>query len=191
MKKEELSRRDFIKKVMTLSAAAALPSCLIGKNIDDSLNALKAISPNEKINLACCGIGNRGGSIINDLYNTGMVNIVALCDTEIGAAHTLGILNRFPKVPRFQDFRKMFDKMSNQIDAVCIGVPDHTHFPITMLAMSLGKHVYVEKPLARTFIECELMMQAAKNTVWLPKWGIKGIQKPIISSSKHGKKPAS
>lgn len=143
-KKEELSRRDFIKKVMTLSAAAALPSCLIGKNIDDSLNALKAISPNEKINLACCGIGNRGGSIINDLYNTGMVNIVALCDTEIGAAHTLGILNRFPKVPRFQDFRKMFDKMSNQIDAVCIGVPDHTHFPITMLAMSLGKQYMLE-----------------------------------------------
>ena len=174
MKKEELSRRDFIKKVMTLSAAAALPSCLIGKNIDDSLNALKAISPNEKINLACCGIGNRGGSIINDLYNTGMVNIVALCDTEIGAAHTLGILNRFPKVPRFQDFRKMFDKMSNQIDAVCIGVPDHTHFPITMLAMSLGKHVYVEKPLARTFIECELMMQAAKKYGVVTQMGNQG-----------------
>lgn len=191
MKKEELSRRDFIKKVMTLSAAAALPSCLIGKNIDDSLNALKAISPNEKINLACCGIGNRGGSIINDLYNTGMVNIVALCDTEIGAAHTLGILNRFPKVPRFQDFRKMFDKMSNQIDAVCIGVPDHTHFPITMLAMSLGKHVYVEKPLARTFMECELMMQAAKKYSVVTQMGNQGIQKPIISSSKHGKKPAS
>jgi hypothetical protein len=57
----------------------------------------------------------------------------------------------------------MFDKMGNQIEAVSVGVPDHAHFPITMMAMALGKHVYVEKPMARTFQEVELMMKAAKK----------------------------
>jgi len=57
----------------------------------------------------------------------------------------------------------MFDKMGNQIDAVSIGVPDFSHFPITMMAMGLGKHVYVEKPMARTFQEVELMMKAAEK----------------------------
>jgi len=67
----------------------------------------------------------------------------------------------FPAAKRFQDFRLMFDKMANEIDAVSVGVPDFSHFPITMMAIALGKHVYVEKPLARTFNEVELMMKAA------------------------------
>ncbi|MFM2258068.1 MAG: hypothetical protein RLZZ424_1, partial [Bacteroidota bacterium] len=77
------------------------------------------------------------------------------------APQTQAVLKQFPDVPRFQDFRKMFDKMGNQIEAVSIGVPDHSHFAITMMALSLGKHVYVEKPMARTFNEVELMMKAA------------------------------
>jgi hypothetical protein len=55
----------------------------------------------------------------------------------------------------------MFDKMGKEIEAVSVGVPDHAHFPITMMALDLGKHVYVEKPMARTFHEVQLMMDAA------------------------------
>lgn len=143
-----------------LSAAAAIaPGMLMGMSRGD----IRLASPNERVNLACIGIGNRGAEIIRDLYRTGLVNIVALCDVDMGAPHTAGILKEFPDVPRFQDFRKMFDKISNQIDAVTVGVPDFSHFPITMMAMGLGKHVYVEKPLARTFNEVELMMKAAKK----------------------------
>ena len=57
----------------------------------------------------------------------------------------------------------MFDKMGDKIEAVSVGTPDFSHFPITMLAMSLGKHVYVEKPMARTFHEIDLMMAAAEK----------------------------
>ena len=57
----------------------------------------------------------------------------------------------------------MFDKMSNQIDAVTVGTPDHSHFPITIRAMAQGKHVYVEKPLAHTFQEVELLIAAEKK----------------------------
>ena len=58
----------------------------------------------------------------------------------------------------------MFDKMGNQIQAVSVGTPDHSHFPIIMMAMALGKHVvYVEKPLASTFTENELLVKAARK----------------------------
>lgn len=156
MSKSEYSRRIFLKQAMLASAAAAVaPGLLTAKP--------KLLAANERVNLACIGIGNRGGEIIRELYATGLANIVALCDVDMGAPHTAKVLEQFPDVPRFQDFRQLFDKMGNQIDAVSIGVPDHSHFPITMHAMGLGKHVYVEKPLARTFQECELLMDAAKK----------------------------
>ncbi len=155
-----MKRRNFVKtSTSAITAAAAfsiIPSALFGK-------AAGVIAPSDKVNLACCGIGNRGGGITKSLYNTGLANIVALCDVDMGAPHTLEVMELFPDVPRFQDFREMFDKMGNEIEAVSVGTPDFSHFPITMLAMSLGKHVYVEKPMARTFNEVELMMQCAKK----------------------------
>ncbi|WP_343702100.1 Gfo/Idh/MocA family oxidoreductase [Chitinophaga sp.] len=155
----EYSRRSFLKQAMLASAAAATPGILMAKGMP----LPRRIGANEKVNLACIGIGNRGGEITAELYKTGLANIVALCDVDMGAPHTQKILKMFPNVPRFQDFRQMFDKMGNQIDAVSVGVPDFSHFPITMMAMGLGKHVYVEKPMARTFNEVELMMKAAKK----------------------------
>ncbi|MFZ5430840.1 MAG: Gfo/Idh/MocA family protein [Bacteroidota bacterium] len=158
MKNSE-SRRHFLKQALALSAFSVTPGLLAGQTFTSG----KPVSPSDRVNLACIGIGNRGGEIINALYNTGLCNIVALCDVDMGAPHTQAILGKFPDVPRFQDFRKMFDAMANQIDAVSVGTPDHSHFPITMMAMALGKHVYVEKPLARTFRENELLMQAARK----------------------------
>lgn len=120
-------------------------------------------APSERVNLACCGIGNRAAEIIKALHATGLANIVALCDTDMGAKHTEGILKMFPDVPRFQDFRQMFDKMGKEIEAVSIGTPDFSHFPIAMLAMSLGKHVYCEKPMGHSYKQVELMMAAEKK----------------------------
>lgn len=186
-----------------LSAIAAItPGVLMGMRKGD----IKLAGPNERVNLACIGIGNRGAEIIRDLYKTGLVNIVALCDVDMGAPHTLAILKEFPDVPRFQDFRKMFDKMGNQIDAVTVGVPDFSHFPITMMAMGLGKHVYVEKPMARTFNEVELMMKAARkhnkvvtqmgnqghseaNYFQFKAWKEAGIIKDVTSITAHMNSP--
>lgn len=163
MKSQEASRRLFLKQALALSTVAVVPTLITKQVSGRILPASGMAAASDRVNLACIGIGNRGGEIVNALYNTGLANIVALCDVDMGAPHTLKVLEKFPDVPRFQDFRKMFDKMGNQIDAVSVGVPDHSHFPITMLAMSLGKHVYVEKPLARTFQENELLMKAEKK----------------------------
>jgi len=162
MNSNENSRRSFLKNALLLSAATTLPT-IWTKASGNNAPAAGLAKAGERVNLACIGIGNRGGEDVRSLYETGLCNIVALCDVDMGAPHTLEVLKQFPNVPRFQDFRKMFDKMGNQIEAVSVGVPDHSHFPITMLALSLGKHVYVEKPMARTFNEVELMMKAAKK----------------------------
>jgi predicted dehydrogenase len=154
-----VTRRNFLK-----TAAMASAGVVVGTV--SPLNAAgysRVVGANRKVNLACIGIGNRGEQIINDFDRTGLANIVALCDVDMGAAQTRAIMGKFPKARQFKDFRQMFDRMGNEIEAVSIAVPDHSHFPISMMAMSLGKHVYVEKPMARTFYEAELMMRAARK----------------------------
>ena len=163
-------RRDFLKKsLIAFGGISVIPGNIIFAGESNS-----SFLPSEKVNLACVGIGHRGMQIIKEFHKTGLVNIVALCDVDMGAEHTLEIMEMFPDVPRFQDFRKMFDKMADKIEAVSVGTPDFSHFPITMLAMSMGKHVYVEKPMARTFNEIELMMAAAKKYNVVTQMGNQG-----------------
>ncbi len=148
---------------------AIIPSSTVFAN-----SSVNSVLPSGKVNMAFCGIGNRGGGILGEFMQTGLVNIVAMCDVDMGAPHTLNNLKKYPDVPRFQDFRKMFDKMGSKIDAVCVGTPDFSHFPITILAMSLGIHVYVEKPLTRTFQESELLMAAEKRYKVVTQMGNQG-----------------
>lgn len=178
MKSTDISRRSFLKKAAAVSAVTAAPAILTSAKGNTmaaaSQPARKFVSPNDKVNLAVIGIGHRGGEIGEALYATGLCNIVALCDVDMGAPHTQKLIGKFPNVPRFQDFRKMLDTMGGQIDAVTVGVPDHAHFPITMEAMALGKHVYVEKPMARTFHEIELMMAAEQKYGVVTQMGNQG-----------------
>jgi Predicted dehydrogenases and related proteins len=144
-----LRRRTFLKGAVATAAISSLPARLLFSGSTD------------KVNLACCGIGNRGKEVVKALHATGLANIVALCDTDMGAKHTQEIMGMFPNAPRFQDFRQMFDKMGKEIDAVSVATPDFSHFPIAMLAMSQGKHVYCEKPMGQSCLQIELMMRAA------------------------------
>lgn len=162
----KISRRSFIGRMAAYTATAAVAPALSGSILTSCQTQPpkpRKISPGSKVNFACCGIGNRGGEIIKEFAKTGEINVVALCDTDMGAPATQEIISMFPNAKQFQDFRQMFDSMSSQFDAVTVGVPDHSHFPICMTAMQLGKHVYVEKPMARTFHEIDLMMQAAQK----------------------------
>ena len=175
MEQNDYSRRSFLKRTAALAGLVAVaPTILTRHAMGAVMPASKLVSANERVNVAFIGIGNRGGEIARDLYNTGLCNVVALCDVDMGARQTSNVMKMFPDVPKFQDFRKMFDKMANQIDAVTVGIPDFAHFPATMLAMSLGKHVYVEKPMARTFNEVELMMKGAKKYGVVTQMGNQG-----------------
>jgi predicted dehydrogenase len=173
MSLNEISRRSFLKTALAAGAAAAVPSLWIPSKAY-GMTASKFVSPNDKVRIAFIGIGNRGGEMAEEMYKTGLCEVVALCDVDMGAPQTQKLMSMFPKVPRFKDFRQMFDKMADKIDAVTVGVPDHAHFPITIEAMANGKHVYVEKPMARTFQECELMMKAEKKYGVVTQMGNQG-----------------
>ena len=153
------SRREFLKTMMLASAGLAVgsPSLLYGQE------KTQGKPKGEKVKIAYIGIGNRGQQIIEAFAKTGMVEVVALCDVDMGAKHTQKVMAMYPSAKRFHDFRKLFDEAGNDFEAVAIATPDHSHFPISMLALASGKHVYVEKPLARTFYEAELLMEAARK----------------------------
>ncbi len=146
-----INRRLFLKSAFAAGAVSVVPGCFSPK---------KYVS-NSKVRIAAIGCGAQAWHDIRALSKYSReCEFVALCDTDMGARHTLPALKRFPKLPRFQDFRKMFDKMADDIDAVLVATPDHSHFCAAMHAMKLGKAVYVEKPLAHSFRECELLKQA-------------------------------
>ncbi|RIJ47901.1 gfo/Idh/MocA family oxidoreductase [Maribellus luteus] len=164
----QTNRRKFIRNSMLgLGAMTIVPGHVVfGKP--------GRVMPSDKVNVAFCGIGNRGGQILKDIMRTGLANNVAMCDTDMGAKHTLDSIKEFPDVKQFQDFRVMFDKAGKTFDAVVVGTPDFSHFPITILAMSQGKGVYVEKPLTRTFQESDLLMKAAEKYKVVTQMGNQG-----------------
>lgn len=135
---------------------------------------LSAQSRGEKVNIACIGIGGRGKDVVKDLHATGLVNVVALCDTEIGHERTSEVLSMFPKARQFRDFRQMFDKAGREFDAVSVATPDFSHFPIAMQAMAMGKHIYCEKPMGQSFRQIQLMMDAAAKYKIISQMGNQG-----------------
>lgn len=151
---------------MKKSAAFGAFSIVPGSFIFGQNSSSGQLPPSERVNLAFIGVGNRGFANTNNAENTGLANFVAMCDIDLKSQHALRTLKNYPDVPQYADWRRMFDKIGKDIDAVLVTTPDHSHFSIGMAAMALGKHVYMEKPLAHNFGQCErLMKMAAKSGV--------------------------
>ncbi|MGH7956914.1 MAG: Gfo/Idh/MocA family protein [Opitutaceae bacterium] len=163
MSPSPISRRSFLKSASVASAVASFPSVL------RSQPAGAAKSPSHRLNIALIGVGGRGRAAVTDLKNE---NYVAFCDVdEVRAAQTF---KDYPDVPRFSDYRQMFDKMAGQIDAVTVSTPDHMHYPIALAAMQLGKHVFVEKPMSHTIWEAREMARVAKEKKIATQMGNQG-----------------
>lgn len=158
------SRRSFLKRSAAFGAISFLPARLLfGQD-----------KPSDRIRLACVGIGHRGRVNLDNIVQSGACEIVALCDVDLQGEHTQEQQANFPNAKKFSDWRKMFDTMADQIDAVLISTPDHSHFSVTMVAMSLGKHVYVEKPLAHTFGQIERLIDLANRSGVVTQMGNQG-----------------
>ncbi len=165
-----INRRDFIG-AGALAAGGICAGCLnLGaENGVPSITAPVVVArkakfrkPGEKIRMGFIGSGGRGGANLNEFYKLGE-HIVALCDVDInhlnGAAKH--VAPKFPKVRRYQDWRKMLDE-EKDLDAVVVSIPDHMHAICAIAAMERGCHVYVEKPLVRTWWEAERFREVAK-----------------------------
>ncbi len=152
-----LTRRAFCKTATLATAALAFP------------NILRSQSSLDKLNLALVGVGGQGRSAVTGLKDE---NFVAFCDVD--DARAAQTYNEFPDVPRFRDYRRMFEQLGNRIDAVTISTPDHMHFPIALAALSLGKHVFVEKPLTHTVAEARQLDKLAREKKVATQMGNQG-----------------
>lgn len=159
-----ISRRDFVK-----ASTAALPLFFTANLHSEP----KKAAPSEKLNVAVIGAGGRGFDSVRALNGFENSQIVALCDVDDNRASRA--FNLCPNAKRFKDYRVMFDdKIAKDIDAVVVATPDHAHFPAASWAMANGKHVYVEKPLARTVWEARELKRIAKKTKLITQMGNQG-----------------
>ncbi len=160
----DISRRQFLKSGATAAIGlAVVPNTVLGKSFGHT-------APSDKLNIAAVGIGGMGHSNINAVKET--ENIVALCDVNWDYAK--GVFDELPKAKRYWDYRRMLDEMGKDIDAVIVATPDHTHAIVTADAMTLGKHVYVQKPLTHSVYESRLLTKLAESTGVATQMGNQG-----------------
>ncbi|MDR1407011.1 MAG: Gfo/Idh/MocA family oxidoreductase [Tannerella sp.] len=151
-----ISRRSFLQQGAAAAAALTIvPSSVLGKSHGYT-------APTDKLNIASIGIGGMGNSNLKAVEK--MENIVALCDVDWKYAKP--VFDRLTDAKRYWDYRKMYDELGSSIDAVIVATADHTHAIIAAEAMTLGKHVYVQKPLTHSVYESRLLTKlAAKHNV--------------------------
>ncbi|MBF0198954.1 MAG: Gfo/Idh/MocA family oxidoreductase [Planctomycetes bacterium] len=152
-----MKRRNFISNIgVGAGAIAASSSMKSTASVTDKSVRFK--SKTDKLNIACIGCGGKG---VSDIKGIAHENIVALCDIdEIHAAQTF---KKYPDVPKYKDYRVMLDEMGKDIDAVMISTPDHLHYPMGMAAIEHGKHVFIQKPLAKSIREVRDLTEAARK----------------------------
>jgi len=146
-------RREFLRKSLAGTALAGL--AIVPRHV---LGGAGHTPPSEKVNVAGIGVGNRGWQVIQMMESH---NIVALCDVD--ANYLAKASSRYEKAKTYRDFRRMLDKEDKNIDAVMVATADHTHLPISVMAMKMGKHSYTEKPLGHNIHEVREATQVARR----------------------------
>ena len=116
---------------------------------------LRGRNLNDKLNIACIGVGGRGAS---NLAGVAGENIVALCDVSQNAVDKAA--EKHPQARKFSDFRRVYDH-AREFDAVVVSTCEHTHAFATLPALKQGKHVYCEKPLTHNIWEARVIREAA------------------------------
>lgn len=166
MTQPRISRRSFLASTAVAAAGAAVPPALWARP-----EAAKASATGGELRFAQIGCGGKGGSDMANTLGAGG-RLIGMCDVD--SARAAGAFKKHPGVPTFTDFRKMLDKLDKEIDAVVVSTPDHVHAVAALDAIRRGKHVYVQKPLARTFEECQLLLEASRRHGVVTQMGNQG-----------------
>jgi predicted dehydrogenase len=167
-----LSRRKFLRTTAAASAAfTIIPSFAMGKK-------LGYMAPSDTLRIALVGAGNQGSGDISSICNPevagapsmfamtskpGTEKLVAVCDVDWGYGPVMSTFEKFPGAKKYKDWRLMYDEMGKSIDAVVVATADHSHANPTATAITMGKHVYCEKPLTHTIYESRLLTRLAKK----------------------------
>ncbi len=157
---KNLSRRNFVKGSAAVGSFFILPSGLWGN------------SPNGRVCTAHIGTGGKGTGDLSEIGSHPNVQVVGLCDVDLIRGEAAANMEKYPGATFFQDYRIMLERLGDKIDAVSISTPDHTHYPATLAAMNLGKHVYTQKPLTHKVAEARHLMELAREKSLVTQMGI-------------------
>ncbi len=148
------TRRDFLRN--TALAGAGLVILTNGRSAH-------SYAANEELSFALVGCGGRGAAFLADKGQYGSLfdhgRVVAMCDVNQQRAATS--FQKFPDVPKYEDYRVMLDKMGKQIDAVVVATCDHNHAAPSAAAIRAGKPTYCEKGLTRAIHEARALAELA------------------------------
>ena len=176
MAKQHLSRRHFVGTVAT----SALAFTVVPRHV---LGGPGYQAPSDTLNVAAIGAGGMGASNMSRLTSE---NIVAICDVDWNRVDQsmrdregnirqsrVALKEAYEKAKRYDDFREMLDKQKD-IDAVIVATPDHVHAAAANMAMKMGKHVYVQKPLTWSVHEARTLSKTAQQTGVVTQMGNQG-----------------
>jgi predicted dehydrogenase len=143
MKKQAITRRNFVKGVVAASTVYSLmPSSVLGAN--------------DRVNVGVIGVGGQGLGHVKGFQKIENAEVVAISDPDLSHMDIEGYSGA-----KYQDFRKLLEM--KEIDAVSIATPDHWHCLAAITACQAGKHVYVEKPVSHNIWEGRQMVRAARK----------------------------
>lgn len=163
---DSLVRRDLLKFSALGAASFFIHGC---SNLTSKKLYTKTKSPNERLNIAVIGCGGMGYADLEPVAHAEQV--VALCDVDTAMAQDA--FNLVPKARRYFDYREMLEA-EKDLDAVVISTPDHTHAVAAAMAMRMGKHVRVQKPLTHTVEEARLLADLERETGVITQMGNQG-----------------
>jgi predicted dehydrogenase len=150
-----MKRRQFVKSVSATGlglAGARSPLLALGG------------SPAEKVVVAVMGLNGRGTVLGRVFGKTANAEVAYVCDvdSQVLAKGLTAVGEAQGKAPKgVADFRRALDDKS--VDALVIAAPDHWHAPAAIMALSAGKHVYLEKPCGHNAREGELLVDAQRK----------------------------
>jgi hypothetical protein len=153
-----VSRRTFLQSIA--AGAAAAPSA--GHRL--------AAQADRKVRHASFGAAGMALSDIRSFSSHPAFDLVAVADVDLSRVD--GVKKLYPNVRVYQDWRELLRKEADNLDSVNVSTPDHMHAPIAMAAMALGKHVYVQKPLATTVHETRMLAAEARTRRLVSQMGI-------------------
>lgn len=157
-----MKKRDFLKTTgLVALGTTLLPSCVAKE---------AAKTESGRLRTAHIGIGNMGAADLASISSHESVDVVALCDVDQNYLDAAAKLH--PNAKLYKDYRTMMAEMKDEIDAVVVSTPDHTHAPASMLAMEMDKPVYCQKPLTHHVTEARAMDKLAKEKNLITQMGI-------------------
>ncbi len=111
------------------------------------------------VKVGVVGCGYWGPNLIRNFRSLGDCQLKLMCDLDQKRISHLRSL--YPEVEGRSDFSEIIK--GDLLDAVVIATSVKSHYPLAKAALSAGKHVFIEKPMASSVEQCEELNAIAEK----------------------------